>query len=203
MSIRMGDMWRSLPPGASTFLKRAALLFAAWKLLYILVLLPMREPDGWLVSSVGESTAGTLNLFKGDGHYRVRHEYAPHRPAGRAVVSKSYVYREGRRPDIGIAAPCNGLELMVLAVGFILCFEAGWRRKAIYVSASLVGVYAVNVARCSLLTVIKTEHPVYFVFAHKYLFNIAGYGFVFLIWMWYVQGLMPKPAVAASGSGVR
>jgi len=50
----------------------------------------------------------------------------------------------------------------------------------------------VNVLRCCLLTVIKTDHPAYFEFAHKYLFNLVGYGFVFLLWMKYVKGSMDE-----------
>ena len=187
------EAWRSLPAGASAFLKRATLLFVAWKLLYVLVLLPTGEPDRWLVRVLGESTARTLNLFKGEGHYRVRHVEKPSALEAVGPESWAYVYRPGHRADIGIATPCNGLELMVLAVGFILCFEGGgWRRKALYVAASVVVVFAVNVVRCSLLTVVKTDHPVWFEFAHKYLFNLAGYGFVFLIWMRYLRGLFGR-----------
>ena len=183
------EAWRSLPPGASAFLKRAAVVFVLWKLLYIGVLLPSGEPDRWLVRVLGEFTATVLNQFKGEGHYRVRHVEKPAAQDGGGLESWAYVYRSGQRADIGIATPCNGLELMVLAVGFILCLEGGsWHRKAVYVSASLVGVFAVNVVRCSLLTVVKTDHPVWFEFAHKYLFNLAGYGFVFLVWMRYVKG---------------
>ena len=193
--------WRSLPPGASTFLKRAMGIFVVWKLIYILVLLPSGEPDRWLVKVLGESTVFSLNLFKGEGHYRVRHmvqDVSQERPGSE---SWAYIYRAGRKSDVGIATPCNGLELMVLAVGFILCFEGGgWRRKTLFVTASVLAVFVVNVVRCSLLTVVKTGHPAWFEFTHKYLFNLAGYGFVFLIWMWYIRELMPKPTQLAAPS---
>jgi exosortase/archaeosortase family protein len=102
------------------------------------------------------------------------------------------VYRSVSKPDIGIFTPCNGLELMVLGSGFILCFDGTWRKRMLYVSAVLSGVFVVNVLRCCLLTVIKTDHPAYFEFAHKYLFNLAGYGFVFLLWMRYVKASMEE-----------
>ena len=196
----LNESWRSLPPGASTFLKRASGLFIAWKLVYILVLLPSGEPDGRLVRTLAETTASTLNLMKGEGHYRVRHLHRGVSESRLESAPMSYIYRDGRRADVGIAAPCNGLELMVLAIGFILCFEGGWRRRASYIVASVAGVFAVNVIRCALLTVIKTDHPTWFVFAHKYLFNFTGYAFVFLVWMHYVRGLMPEMNILRSES---
>ena len=180
--------WNALPPASSRFLTRATLLFASWKLLYILWMLPMKEPDNRLVRWLGESTASTLNLFEGERLYRVRYEN-----------SNAFVYRLGHRADIKIARPCNGLELMVLAAGFILCFDGGrGMRKSAYVAVCILGVFFVNVARCTLLTMVKTSHPVYFDFIHKYLFSLACYGFVFLIWMRYVNGLMQKPVSADS-----
>jgi exosortase/archaeosortase family protein len=191
----------SLPPGASTFLKRAVGLFIAWKLFYILLLLPSGEPDGWLVRRLGEATVSALNLFMGEVRFKVWHTRTPTNADDSVFEACSVVYRSGLQSDVGIYAPCNGLELMVLAVGFILCFEGAARRKVLYVLVSLLGVFLVNVLRCSLLTVIKTGHPAYFEFSHKYLFNIAGYSFVFLIWMHYVNGIMgSSPSVQETQS---
>jgi exosortase/archaeosortase family protein len=184
------ELLGSLPPGASTFLKRAVGLFIAWKLFYILLFQPLGEPDGWLVRMLGEATVSTLNLFIGEERFRVWHTLSPTDADSAVYEACAVVYRTGMQSDVGIYAPCNGLELMVLSVGFILCFEGPARRKSLYVLAALFGVFLVNVLRCSLLTVIKTGHPAYFEFSHKYLFNIAGYSFVFLIWMHYVNGIM-------------
>jgi exosortase/archaeosortase family protein len=182
------DFWMSLPSEASSFLKRAILLFFLWKFLYVIVLLPSGEPDGWLVRLLGDATVTALNLFSGSGHYKVLKVERPGPDAGTQLEQWAYIYHGRKNFDIGIANPCNGLELMVLAVGFILCFQGSERRKAAYIAASLFGVFAVNVVRCSLLTVIKTSHPVYFEFAHKFLFNLSGYAFVFFLWMRYVKG---------------
>lgn len=185
----MKGMWESLPSGASTFLFRALALFIFWKALYIFMLLPLREPDGWLVRRLGESTVSILNLFHGSKRYQVSHGEGVEWGALQYRVPPSIIYRPGVGSDLRIAASCNGLELTVLAVGFILCFQGPWGRKAGYALSVVVFVFMVNVVRCCLLTVIKTAHPVYFVFAHKYLFNLAGYGCVFLVWMRYIHRL--------------
>lgn len=185
------EKWGALPSGASTFLKKAMGLFIGWKLLYILVLSPLGEPDGWLVRKLGEATVWFLNVSSiGEERYHVRHmmvEKSGGRPGGDACAQ---VYSSGLRADIGIFTPCNGLELMVLAVGFIICFNGGSKRKALYVLLSITAIFMVNVLRCSLLVMINTEHPTYFEFAHKYLFNLVSYAIVFLIWMHYVNNLL-------------
>lgn len=185
------QMWKSLPEGASTFLSKAVALFLGWKALYIFILLPSGEPDGWLVRQLGNATAATLNTVYGADRYVVRHICLPNRGGSAAGSTCAQVYREGKRADIGIYAPCNGMELMVLAAGFILCFDGNWRRKTGYILAAIIGIFLINVVRISLLVVIKSDHPAWFEFAHKYLFNMAGYGTVFLAWMQYVRGLQP------------
>jgi exosortase/archaeosortase family protein len=185
------EKWGALPSGASSFLKKAVGLFIGWKLLYILVLLPLGEPDGWLVRNLGDATVWFLNVSSiGEERYHVRHmmvEKPGGRPGGDVCAQ---VYSSGMRADIGIFAPCNGLELMVLAVGFILCFNGGAKRKALYVLLSITAIFLVNVLRCSLLVMINAEQPAYFEFAHKYLFNLVSYVIVFLVWMHYVNTLM-------------
>lgn len=188
-------MWEALPDGASTFLKRALLLLLIWKSLYGLVLNPVGEPDRWLVRTLGESTSAVLNLAFGEQRYRVRHFMAPRPGVPQGMEFCAQVYRPGKRSDIGIYPGCNGLELMVLSAGFILCFEGGAKRKSAYILSSILCIMLVNIVRCCLLTVIKTDHPVYFVFAHKYLFNLSGYAVVFLFWMGYVKGSI-EPADA-------
>ncbi len=189
------EMWKSLPEGASAFLLKAVALFTGWKVLYMLILLPIGEPDGWLVRQLGNATAATLNTVYGADRYEVRHIILPNRGGSSAGATCAQVYREGKRADIGIYAPCNGMELMVLAVGFILCFEGHWRRKTGYILAAVIGIFLINVIRISLLVVIKSDHPAWFEFAHKYLFNMAGYATVFLVWMQYVRGMrLPVPS---------
>lgn len=199
----INEMWKSLPEGASTFLSKAVALFIGWKVLYIFILLPSGEPDAWLVRQLGNATAFTLNTAYGEKRYEVRHLCLPNRGGSAAGSTCAQVYREGKRADIGIYAPCNGMELMVLAAGFILCFEGDWRRKSAYIISAIIGIFLINVIRISLLVVIKSDHPAWFEFAHKYLFNLAGYATVFFAWVQYVRGLrppvpshVPMPAVA-------
>lgn len=188
LKVSMGQF----QPEAVAFVFRATVLFLFWKILYVQLLLPAGEPDGWLVRKLGESTVWSLNMVHGEELYQVRHGKASDLGSDREIVPQSVIYRSGERSDLGIGAPCNGLELMVLSAGFILCFSAAWRKKVGYVLFSIAIVFAVNIVRCSLLTVIRLDHSQYFDFTHKYLFNLVGYGCVFLVWMHFLRHPAPS-----------
>jgi exosortase/archaeosortase family protein len=83
---------------------------------------------------------------------------------------------------LSIADVCNGLELIVLYVGFILCFPAGVYRKALFILSGSVLIYIVNVARCAALVLIYMHSPALLDFSHHYLFTFLVYSFVFFLW---------------------
>ena len=191
--IRPGDIssWKRLvSPEVFSFLKAALLMFFTWKIVYAFILQPAEIPDAWLVRSVASSTAMVLNATDRQDRYSVVHARRQHEQEQNRWESHSVLFRNGNRKVLGIYPPCNGLELMVLAAGFIICFQGPIRRKGLYVSYALAGVFILNVIRCWLLTMISLHYPVHFDFVHKYLFNIAAYTFIFLLWVSYV----PKPS---------
>lgn len=181
---------KMISPEVISFLKAAVLMFFTWKILYALVLQPSEIPDAWLVRSVASSTALVLNLTESQDRFSVVHARRRHEKDHDRWETHSVLFRNGDRKVLGIYPPCNGLELMVLAAGFIICFQGSVRRKVLYVVYALAGVFILNVIRCWLLTKIGLYYPMHFDFVHKYLFNIAAYAFIFLLWVSYV----PKPS---------
>jgi exosortase/archaeosortase family protein len=81
--------------------------------------------------------------------------------------------------------------MMVLYVGFIFCFPSGLRRKLWFSLLGLAFIYIINVFRCVGLVLIAHDNDLrkWFDFAHHYLFVIIVYGFIFLLWMWFVNGI--------------
>ena len=181
---------RTLPPEVKTFLWRAVALFIGWKLLYILVLIPHQVPDAWLVEKLGEGTAKTLDVFYPELGINAEHT-TRHKIYGRDTVLATYtmVNTSKGRNLMGIFQACNGLELMILYAGFIVCFSGPWKRKLFFIIAGVFGLYCINVLRCAFLGYIAIEIPRYFAFAHKYVFNVVVYAFTFLLWVIYVAGL--------------
>jgi exosortase/archaeosortase family protein len=184
---------QTLPTEVKTFLWRAVFLFIFWKSLYILVLIPNQMPDSWLVKKVGDGTAFILDYL----YPKLQiHSDDITRPKiyGRDTVSATYsmINTGGGRNLLGIYQACNGLELMILYAGFIICFSGNWSRKIIFIILGVIGLFIINVLRCAFLGTIVLEMPRYFVFAHKYIFNLVVYAFTFLLWVIYVTGLNKK-----------
>ena len=188
--------WKRLvSPEVFSFLNAAVLMFFTWKIVYALVLQPSEIPDGWLVRSVASSTTMLLNVIDRQDRFSVIHARRQQENKSKGWEPHSVIFQNGKHAVLGIHAPCNGLEFMVLAAGFIICFHGPVLRKMIYVVLAVVGVFTLNIIRCSLLTEISLHHPIHFDFVHKYLFNIAAYAFIFLLWMSYVPEPAAEPVV--------
>lgn len=160
-------MYNELPVSIRSFLWRALLLFAGWLIIYNLVLKPTNVPDGQLTKFVTWTSAKTLSMFYEDVHTEGQDIFVN----GRAAV--------------GIANQCNGLELIVLYLGFLLCLPTSRRRTIVYAVAGTIVISAVNVIRCSLLAILFMSHNYYADFAHHYAFKLIVYAAVFAGWIGY------------------
>lgn len=199
MKQQLQNGLQQIPPEVRGFLWKALALFICWKLLYILVLIPREVPDAWLVRKLGNGTAIVLNGMYQTNHYQAVHtRRAKVYGTDTVMATYSMVYRQ-KRAVVGIYQACNGLELMVLYAGFIVCFTGSWRRKLLFITGGVLALYALNVVRSALLVWVGLEYPRHFDFAHKYLFNMVVYALTFLLWVWYVQGIR-KPDVTHATS---
>lgn len=172
------QVFTQLPKQVRTFLLRALIVFIAWKLLYHLVLVPARVPDRPLTELTAASTAFLYTHLLHEPNVQVMaDDYDPHFP-------KSAIFIHGERV-IGIADPCNGLELYVLYIGFILCFPTTIRRQIAFLTLGIIGIYIANCFRCFGLAWLSFHHYSMADFAHKYLFKIILYAMIFYAWIVY------------------
>jgi exosortase/archaeosortase family protein len=179
---------QQLPNEAKVFLGRALLLFVAWKILYILVLIPNEVPDSWLVKQLGKATASFLNVYYHTDSFNTENTIRRKLYGNDWVpVTYSTINYEKSQKVLGIYQACDGLELMVLYAGFIICFSGFWIRKLVFIVLGIIGLFAINILRSGLLGIISLQFPIHFEFAHKYFFNLVVYGFTFLLWMFYIS----------------
>ncbi|MEN9951280.1 MAG: hypothetical protein RLY85_2032 [Bacteroidota bacterium] len=184
---------RSIPREVSHFLGRVVLVFVLWKAVYIFLMLPNEIPDAWLVRTLGSSSAWAMSVFYQGDAFEAKHTHKLKTYGDEQVwVTHSYIYNPGGRAVLGIYQACNGLELMVLTAGFILCFKGSWKKKLVFVAAGTLGLFALNVLRCAMLGVVNMEYPRHFDFAHKYIFNLVVYAYTFFIWIVYVAKVKPR-----------
>lgn len=186
---------QQLPSEVKLFLGKAVVLFIAWKLIYIFLLIPKEVPDAWLVRQLGTSTATSLNVFYSKHTFHAQHTIRTKKYGNDWVrATYSYVKTETGMDVVGIYQSCNALELMMLYAGFILCFRGGWKRKFVFIIGGVLALHFINILRCTFLGYIVLEWPQHFELAHKYVFNVVVYAFTFVFWMLYVKGLSSSTA---------
>lgn len=157
-------------------------------MLYLSVLFPQKVPDGFLTRMIGRSTAAVLNVLPGTAdRYYTRQAMDTLVLDGRIVASPATdIYRNGMG-TLRVADACNGLELMVLYIGFILCFPAPTPRKWKFALGGIVLICLLNILRCTGLVLIFVHYHKYLDFSHHFLFTFVIYALIFLLWFIFTK----------------
>jgi exosortase family protein XrtF len=174
------------------------IVFVIWKVLYLALLLPSRVPDRALTRLVGFSTSNVLNLFSANVAFQaieVRDDYVED---GIVIPSTSVDIRRSGMQTLRVADACNGLELMVLYVGFFFCFPGPLRRKLIFAVGGCVLITLVNVLRCAILVEIFIKYRAYLDFSHHFAFTFIIYALIFLLWFFFTKKLSPNGRKASA-----
>lgn len=176
------------PRAIIVFFVKAAVLFIVWKSLYLLWLRPQGTLDAPLTFAVGTSTVGLLNLFSHHDDFKgVRSFPKDGMEEGTEPGGVVDVYRNGEN-TLRIATACNGLEIMVLYVGFLFCFPAASpSRRWTFLGVGLALIFFLNIIRCALLVWIFLRYRQYLDFSHHFLFTFIVYACVFLLWYRYAR----------------
>jgi exosortase/archaeosortase family protein len=175
--------WNQIPKPVKEFLLKAAALFVVWKAVYLLFLLPGRVLDRPLTYVIGKGTAASLNLISRPADYSAVSTIHP-KGLGNEGMEPVMAIRRNQDTLLSIADVCNGLELLVLYAGLILCLPASRYRKFAYILGGILLIEIINVIRCTGLVLIYLHRPQYLDFSHHYLFTFVVYAFIF--WLWYL-----------------
>jgi exosortase/archaeosortase family protein len=188
----LSEKWKQIPHPVKLFLLRALVLFIAWKAIYLAILLPNRILDRPLTYAVTIGAVGTLNGAGRSHDYAAISATHPKKDAdGRITGSEDTmdIYSHQVRA-LSIADACNGLELMVLYAGLILCLPARPGRKVLFIGTGILLIEVLNVLRCAGLVLLFQHRPEYVDFSHHYLFSLLVYGAIF--WLWWLFSRDPQ-----------
>jgi len=169
---------KQIPKDVRLFLTKALILFIAWKLLYHLLLFPIRIPDKHLTHITAEGSVLLYNNILGIELVQVKDMVSPE---GAEFVG---VYNADQKL-VAIADSCNGLELIVLYIGFLCCFPILLKRFLPYAVLGIVSIIILNIFRCYGLTWMYLNDYYLADFFHKYIFKMAIYALIFLTWVKY------------------
>jgi exosortase family protein XrtF len=183
------EKWKSIPSPVRSFLIKGLTIFLVWKIIYSFFLLPGRVIDGPLTDLVGHHVVILMNKM------------APGEPFNAREESKSIIYENVESsatqtilyyediPLAGIGDPCNGLEVFVLYLGFIIAFPSSLKRKLFFIPAGIVAIYIANLARFIGLMWLIWYKPGMLEFAHDYLYKGVIYFMIFVIWVLFTRNL--------------
>jgi len=186
--MKLSDKWHGIPKPVKAFLLKATVLFVVWKAVYLLLLLPGRVLDKPLTFLIGKGTAASLNVIRRPDEYSAVPTTQPNFPEDDALVPVMAI-RSGRQTVLSIADRCNGLELLVLYAGLILCLPAARKRQGVYILGGVLLIEILNVIRCVGLALIFLHRPQYLDFSHHYLFTFVVYAFIFGLWWLFSKDL--------------
>ncbi|MCB9046083.1 MAG: archaeosortase/exosortase family protein [Chitinophagales bacterium] len=159
----------AIPASVRPFLLRATIAVIIWELGYNFVLRPLGFPDHQLTVAVQYGAVKLLSLFYND-----------------VVPYRSYIMLNGEKA-VSIARQCNGLELIALYLGFIICLPTKTKRMLTFGIAGTIIIYVLNIIRAALLAVMYNQSHSMTEFAHHYVFKIAIYLVVFFGWVLYIK----------------
>jgi len=181
--------FEQFPPQVRIFLLRGLVLFALWKFLYLFFWAQPRTLDGPLTNTVGRQSVWMLNQLYHTQGFKATPVVAVTRMEGEYQVAKvSKIDKDGKHL-LNIADDCNGLELFILYIGFILSMPASFKRKAIYLVGGVVIIHLVNLLRCVGLSALLMHWDRYFDLAHHYIFKIMVYSTIFVLWVRFSNNL--------------
>lgn len=175
-----------IPAPIKLFLGKALLFFIFWKVIYAFFLnTSSYSIDNMLTKHVGVSSVYVLNNLTTMSGFTTKEEIAYDKIDGEVVETiqkNSEIYHNGHK-ILNIADACNGLELIILYIGFIVCMPSKITRKILYIILGVIAIDLVNITRCVGLIYLREYFQLYFEFAHHYLFKIMVYTSIFLIWV--------------------
>jgi exosortase/archaeosortase family protein len=184
---KITDEIKQIPIPVKSFLCKGLVFFLIWELVYNIYLLPNRIIDKPLCAFVGNGTASFINVIKGSSlaYCKTVSEYVSNE--GEVYLADRAIVFLGPNRLIGIADPCNGLNLLVLFIGFIVVYPSKVSLKLIYSAVGILAILFLNIARCAGLGLIHNSYPSLTDFAHHYAFKIITYLAIFLMWYWFVK----------------
>lgn len=88
---------------------------------------------------------------------------------------------------IRIVEGCNGISVIILFISFILAFTGNLKNTLLFIFGGSLIIYALNVIRIAVLTILLYYFPIYSHLLHGVLFPLVIYGLVFLLWVIWVN----------------
>ena len=176
---------REIPTDVWNFLQKSVLIFIVWKLLYHLVLYPIRQPDKWLTDTTTMASGNFLNSINADISLKIVEQKSIDPYNGRQII-KAELWLNNKKV-VRVGDGCNGLELYVIYISFLIALWKGWKRFAIYLVGGVILIFISNTLRIAGLSWVNLHSNKWFDFAHGYAFKLLVYLQILILWFFYAK----------------
>ena len=151
------------------FLITLLVLYVFWFIAYETWISPAEFIDGAININVLEIAKNILLLTGYEADYYGRYIYI------------------GRDVGVYLGDPCNGLSLFALFAIFIIAYPGKWLLKVPFIFIGIFLIHLLNGLRVASLCWVQMWNAEYLDFNHTYTFTILVYGFIFGLWMLWVN----------------
>lgn len=172
----MVSLFKKLSPRLKLFLLKLFIFIVSWEALYIFMLRPVRIPDKFLTTQLTKAVTLCLNVFASGTH-----SWKPEPGKASCLVQK-----EGRTVLV-IFDDCNGFDLIIIYLAFIVLLPYSLQRKLIFSIVGVLAIFVGNVLRCIGLYGLYAHYRQMFDFNHHYVFTIVMYLIIFYGWVLYTK----------------
>jgi exosortase family protein XrtF len=111
-------------------------------------------------------------------------------------VSPVALILENGKSILRIYEGCNGVNVMIVFVAFILSFGGFSKRGSFFILLGILIIHFANLCRITLLFWVAKNYQNYFYYVHKYVFTAALYVIVLGLWWMWVYRVMKANAAA-------
>jgi len=146
-------------------------LTLCWFFLYERFILPWGKVDNWLMENIALWTTRLLNLLG----------FNPELVASGNTANLIFINGIGT-PAVRVESGCDGLDLMVLFLIFIVVFPGKQKGKLWFIPACILAIHLINIIRITILAIINNYDQALMQFNHKYTFTVVVYLFIFVLW---------------------
>lgn len=161
---------------ALLFLGKFLALYFVGNILYGLYVESYDQQADGITRSVTAQTSWLLNLLG----YETQYGDVP----GVPKIAMS----ESGEVALNVYEGCNGINVMIVFVGFLFAFGGPGKALAVFLPAGLLIIHLFNLIRIALLFVLAINDSRQFYYYHKYFFTATLYVVVFTLWaLWVVQ----------------
>lgn len=155
------------------FFALAVGLYAAWYLLYELLIHPWGLLDHAVIDNLAWLAGG---LLEGLGY-----ELLP----TPAFDNNRYLGVQGGS-HLWIGDACDGVALFAVFAIFMFAFPGPGRHKLWFTALGILLIHLINALRIAVLCIITTIDYEWLTFNHDFTFYVVVYGLVIGLWVWWL-----------------